>query len=316
MRALSAILIVVLWASAPAAAQKPKPADATIITQDIENFWRAFDRLADARTREDSIRAFTEEYFGPASPGLEDFIEARIGSAEDLVGTVSAGSAYYASIRPSTLRVREFEAEIRKDLEALEAVYPDAVFPDIYFVIGRLSSAGTTAPDKILIGTEMISRPPDAPLHELNDWLRTVLRPIEDAAAIVAHELIHIQQRPTEQRTLLVAALREGIADFVAELVSGKNINDHLKPWAEPREAELWAEFRERMDGDDFTGWLYGGDDGEGRPADLGYWMGYRIAQSYYDRTADEGAAIRELLTFEDPHEFLRRSGYAERFDR
>jgi uncharacterized protein YjaZ len=187
--------------------------------------------------------------------------------------------------------------------------------PDIYFVIGRMSSGGTTSSDRILIGTEMYGRTPDMPLEELGSWHRTVLRPIEDVRQIVAHELIHTQQRRIEgDGSLLATALREGIADFVAELVTGGNINEHLKGWAEPREEELWTEFRARMDGDDYTGWLYGGDESGDRPADLGYWMGYRIAQAYYDHSGDEQAAIREILTLQDPHAFLEKSGYARRF--
>ena len=46
---------------------------------------------------------------------------------------------------------------------------------------------------------------------------------------------------------------------------------------------------------------------------DLGYYMGYRIAQAYYETHADKQAAIAAILTFRDPERFLRESGYPER---
>ena len=38
----------------------------------------------------------------------------------------------------------------------------------------------------------------------------------------------------------------------------------------------------------------------DGRPAVLGYWMGYRIAKGYYARAADRTAAIGDMLRIED----------------
>lgn len=76
------------------------------------------------------------------------------------------------------------------------------------------------------------------------------------------------------------------------------------------------AEFRERMDGTDYAGWLYDAAEGrtDGRPADLGYWMGYRIARGYYARATDRTAAIRDMLRIEDFDAFLHASGAAEEF--
>ena len=52
----------------------------------------------------------------------------------------------------------------------------------------------------------------------------------------------------------------------------------------------------------------------EGRPADLGYWMGYRIARGYYRRAADKAQAIRDMLRIRDFDAFLEASGVAEEF--
>lgn len=304
-------LLALVMVAASAGAQTSDPDAARVVTDDIERFWRAYDSLGPGATEEDSLRAFFEGYYLPASPGLRGFIEYRMGSVYALVGQINAHPRYYASIRESTLRAASFDAEIRAAYRTLNALYDDAVFPDAYIQIGVMSSGGTYTEDQLLIGAEMYGRTPDTPMDELSDWHRAVLKPVEEIPHIVAHELVHYQQHyPDSVRTLLSQSVREGAADVLAEIISGQHVNAHVHEWADPREPELWAEFRERMHTADFAGWLYGGDREAGRPADLGYWMGYKIVRAYYDRAEDKRQAIRDILTIEDFEAFLERSGY------
>jgi uncharacterized protein YjaZ len=128
--------------------------------------------------------------------------------------------------------------------------------------------------------------------------------------AIVAHELIHFQQAPTPgQRTLLEQSFREGAANFVSEMIAGVHINTEAQHYGLAHEHELWLEFKEKMSGTNYSGWLYGDPPGE-RPADLGYFVGYRIAQAYYARSADKTAALRDIIRGLDASTVLARSGY------
>jgi len=83
----------------------------------------------------------------------------------------------------------------------------------------------------LLIGAEMYAKTGTTPLSELSAWQSAVIRPVDDIPAIVAHELVHYQQKLGTGGTVLAECLREGSADFVAELISGKNINEHLKAY-------------------------------------------------------------------------------------
>ena len=47
-----------------------------------------------------------------------------------------------------------------------------------------------------------------------------------------------------------------------------------------------------------------------GWPYEVGYWIGMRIWQSYYDAAVDKHAAIREMLTWDDPDLILQKSRY------
>lgn len=294
--------------------QHSRPDDARVITSDIDHFWQAWDDWASATSYDDSVRILFQDYYLRGSPGLRDFIRTRIGSAFQLVDVVGLRRDYYATIRASTLRAASLGDSVHAEFERFARLYPDATFPDVYFVVGALNSGGTTSRDKILIGTEMYGLTRETPMDELDGWLQSVLRPIEDIPIIVAHELIHVQQRyPEDAKTLLAAAIKEGAADFLGELISGANINTHVHSWANPREAELWGDFQKVMHGTSLNGWLYSSR-AKDEPSDLGYWMGYKIVQAYYDRARDKSQAIRDILNIQDFDVFLEQSGYAERF--
>jgi hypothetical protein len=109
----------------------------------------------------------------------------------------------------------------------LKELYPNAVFPPVYFVIGTLNSGGTSSNDGLIIGTEMYGLTPETPTNELDDWLKTVIKPVADVPHTVAHELIHFQQK-YDVGNLLAASIKEGSADFIAQLISGKHINHQL----------------------------------------------------------------------------------------
>lgn len=289
------------------------PDAARLITTDIENFWRAYDKA----TPENLAEVLDRDYLKPGSPGLKDFQRLRIKDADTLAQTIHTYPKYYSSIRESTLGIRAMEKRIRASFYALKYLYPDAVFPDVYFVIGRLSSGGTISTRGLLIGTEMFARTPKTPDTELTQWHKQVTALVDNLPLIVAHELIHFQQKhPLASRSSLLArSIIEGGADFLGELIAGDHINRHLHAYGNEREVRLWDEFRKEMDGNKLTNWLYNGSEIKDRPADLGYYIGYKIVESHYARTTDKRKAIREVLTIEDFSKFLKASGYEEKIE-
>jgi hypothetical protein len=286
-------LLLALSAASTLAAQTPRvstdPDSARLITSEVELFWSVLDR-----SPQDSLAAFLQrEYLDRGTDGLRDFIPSRILSAEALAERIGAQRDRYDSRRAISLAALSAEPAIRAALRGLKDRYAAAVFPDVYFVVGRFNSGGTVSANGLLIGAEMQSDSATFP-------------------SIVAHELIHFQQPdvPDSLGTLLAASIMEGSADFVAELISGQLNNTRAHEYALPREPELWSEFRSVMHLREAGGWIYGGQP-EGRPADLGYFFGYRIAHAYYAGATDKGRALREILTTTDFPGLLAASGYA-----
>lgn len=303
----------------PIAAAQPAPAalpaqiscdsGSILVFADIPRFWEAWDAAA-GLDQTGRVEAFQRLYLDRGSPGLKSFLSARIGSAKDLVAEIDQRPRYYAQLRAQQQTLADLAPKLCAALQGLKRLLPDATIPPAYFLIGRMNSGGTVDTSGLLIGTEMYGRRADTPADELNDWHRTVLGAPEQLPHIVAHELVHTQQGPESfsDQSLLAASIREGTADFLAELSSGRHINQAAHTWAEPRAETLWEEFQSVMDQNDYAGWLYDSSQVPKRPADLGYWMGYRIACAYYRKADDQTEALKTLLRLSNAHTVLEQS--------
>jgi|ERR1022692_753976 hypothetical protein len=311
-RVFKAFLILTVGVSAQQPAMPNHDPDAArLVTSDIPRFWRVFDKAS----LKDAADLFQREYIDTGTPGLHDFLENRIENRSGLAGAIAARPRYYAAIRESTLAVDKtpaYKEAIRASFHSFKEIYPDAVFPDVYFVIGWMNSAGTVSSSGLLIGAEMNARSESTPLDELTDWERAVIGQIANLPHIVAHELIHIQQPAGGKTTLLGKALKEGGADFMGEMISGGIINRVQRSYGDAHEQALGAEFRKDMRGADLSRWMFQGELAKDRPADLGYYVGYKICAAFYGRATDKRQAVRRILHITDPEGFLKESGYGE----
>jgi len=295
------------------------PAAAQIVTSDLLHFWAAYD----AGGKNGLASEFQSKYLDVASDGLRDFIPLRSLTASSLAQMVTADPRYFASIRATNLAFATdgaLAARIRGNFATIKTLYPPSVFPPVTLLIGRFSTGGTTSANGMLIGSEFYSRAVDTPLEELGTFQRTNVKSADSLPIIVSHEHAHILQARANgifghsNKNLLEQSLIEGGADFIGELSSGGNINAWLRPIALPMESSLWADFKSEMHGTDVSRWLYNQGTSTAtatRPGDLGYFIGYRIAEAYYAKQADKVAALRNIIEIKDADAFLAASGYA-----
>ena len=266
-----------------------EPSDAKFVTEDVERFWNAFDNIASL-----GQNAFTD-YIENGTDGVKGFTKYRIENAYALYKTVNERKDDYLKFRNVLDDLKTKKQEILIIYESLEELYPDAVFPPIYFVIGRFNSGGTVSDAGIILGTEMMEN-------------------LDGLPGLVAHELIHYQQKFKGKTTLLFQSLKEGSADFIGELISGININKVAFDYGETHSEKLTKEFVKRMKKKKLKDWLYQTSGKDDRPNDLGYWMGYKITKAYYDKQDDKKKAILDILSIENPLEFAKESGYLDKY--
>lgn len=211
------------------------PDHATIVTSDIDLFWSVYGKMKASPYPEEVLE---DDYLLRGSPGLQDFVFSRIQSASALLTTMQHDSKYYAAIQPGTLHIKDFGPQIHASFRKMQQLYPEATFPVVYFVIGRLNTAGTTGSSGLLLGAEMFGKGPHVQTDELNEWQRASIESVDGIPYVVAHELVHYQQT-TPSDTLLAAAIHEGSADFIGELISGSFMNQVQYKYGISHEAEL-----------------------------------------------------------------------------
>ncbi|MFV8342189.1 DUF2268 domain-containing putative Zn-dependent protease [Flavobacterium sp. XS2P39] len=265
------------------------PLDAVLETKDSKNFWEAFDKM------EKSKQNPFIEYMQKGTLGIKGFTENRIINADSLFAVVKKRKADYELSRNVLDGISFKEKRVRAIYSALKYWYPNAKFPPVYFVYGRFNSGGTSSSDGIIIGTEM-------------------LKNLDGVSGLVAHELIHYQQNITGQNMLLKWCLLEGGADFIGELISGESLNQFSYKYGEQNLDKLCQEFVTRLKNTDYQDWLYGTSKKDDRPNDLGYWIGYKITESYFNKQIDKQKAIEEILNIKEPMQFLKQSGFLDAY--
>lgn len=276
--------------------------------QDVTNFLAALDKSETNWLNSPSY--FYHEYFSKASNALFFYQKFKIqSSSHQFAYRVEDKKAYFQSIIPNLEQLHSQEKVLRMYFDKFELLYPDAVFPDVHYVVGCFNAGGTSSPFGLIIGAEMHTKVEDSDLTNFNNWEKNVVRNFSNLPLITIHELVHIQQN-SNYNNLLGNAIYEGAADFVSSLVCDSHINQYVHDWANKKEEEIWDEFEKEMYKESTENWIGNADRAKDTPADLGYYVGFKICESYYDKQTDKKKALKDILTITDWNEFYLKSGY------
>lgn len=278
---------------------------ANIITKDIHHFWEAYDFVEKDSTNIRNV--FKEYYFDKASDGMEDYMGAKVSSIDYFIKHIQSHPKLYKTIRENTLKVDEYKKDIQQSFKNLKEIYPEAKFPDVYFVIGAFTSGGTVSTSGLLIGTNQMSDGENVNVQELDFGDKLLMNNSKYIPNIVSHELIHFQQAGIKKDSITLGyAINEGMADFIGELISGETANRKIFEWAKGKEKQIWADFKMDMYFNRYNNWIanYGTASKDSYP-DLGYWIGYEICKSYYENSKDKKQAIYDMFHIQDYRKFL-----------
>jgi hypothetical protein len=298
-------------ATAPEVKPGSDPEQVKIVTTDVSQFWEAFARALP----QNRLLVFEKDYVSRGSIGLKDYMEQRTIDLSALVGAIDTHRDYYTAIRENSLQAIALQEPLRESLRKFKALYPDASFPDIYFIIGNLQSRGSLTKTGLMIAVEVFSMGPNIPTSEFEDPDKLYLHPIVDLHGNVMQQIVRYQQFSIGLLTTVLAeSLLEGSANFLSELVIGKPFKEALYTYGNAHERELWLQFKQDMSTNKFNQWLFNRETVVGKPAELGAYMGYRITQAYYNRSPDKKQAIKEIVTVRDFNRLLNESHYGDQF--
>ncbi|WP_116105106.1 hypothetical protein [Lewinella sp. IMCC34191] len=289
---------------------------------DLARYWEAYDSVSVTTDSVRSLRLLNELFIDKASDGQEALFAARRYTPEEYVRYIKNYPKYYASIRSN---VQEHDGTIDSldiYLARLRKLYPEARPATVYLGMGNMRTSGTTVDSSVLIGTELAfgdetvdvsELPPE--LDYVKDYMLT--NPVRNIDFLTVHEFVHTQQRESFGVSLLASALREGSAEFIAELASGKVSSSPALTYGKENEDDVFAAFRRQLFNRNVGYWLWSSAENDFGVRDLGYYTGYRLAQHYYQHSSDSMLAIRQLIELDYADstavtDFVNRIGYFE----
>lgn len=290
------------------------PKAVTIVDRDVINFWKAYDAVQKNPTVAE--KTYMNDYINKGTMALQFYYLNKIDNIKNFVYIHNLKKKYYASIRANTFKAAQLKSVYQKAFVNLKNLYSEAIFPPVYFVIGKLNSAGTISSDGLILAIDQACMSATADTSELNTWEKQNISTFKNLPYTVAHELIHYEQNGmASDTTLLAAALKEGMADFIGELISGKSANERLLIFAKGKEKSIWLGFKKEMFLDRAHNWIANSEqETADKPADLGYWVGYQICKAYYEQAKDKKKAIYDMLHIQDYKKFLEQSKVDEKF--
>ena len=282
----------------------------TLETSDIVNFWTAYDSI---KSVENKAEVFNKLYLEKASD-LFDSIMAESGdirNPENYLESFEKYPKFWESLRKPTLELQNILPDINSCFKKVKSIYPKFEPGDVCVFVGPWAIEGSVLRGVIFLGAEMNVPLKEVDLSEFEEDISFVY--LNDIKSTIIHETIHLQQK-SDAEDVLSACIREGSADFLAELFLGKPFKSPMYDYGWANERKLWAEFSKEMHSSDWSRWLYGSSGTDERPQDLGYFMGYVITKSFYENMNNKDLAVKDIIEVTDFDQFLEKSGYSEKF--
>jgi len=299
-----------------------------ITTVDIKHFWEAYDKLKNARSFEDSVNIIQTYYLDHATNGLKEFQRVRYFSAEFYIERIKKYRKFYDSVRENTNLFLD-PASLKEIISETRSIYPNGKPAKIALTMGPMSSGGALSNNYVLIGIEMLAGDKNCDVSEItNENLKTDILSRSNQTDVlnfvketIAHEYIHTQQKAINKEAcqclLLENVVKEGVASFISEALIMKRKQEtasRASLYATVHEKELWQEMKNELCTKNLQNWLFNASTSKERPGDLGYRIGYKIAEAFYNNQSDKTTAIREMIEMDDPLIFLNKSKYDLKF--
>lgn len=298
---MKARFAIALAALIPLAAMALQPAAGPEIrTSDVERFYALYDSTGGKPSAEQ-----LQAYIDGGTEGFRAFTRMRTTTGGRIAQAIEKQPEIYVKARQCANVLPAVKPRVATALMRLKQLYPEAVLAPVTLGVGRGKPVGTADRNGVMIGQESLCAVADFMNPNVEDRF----------VYVIAHEYAHVQQSQFKEEDLegnvLAMTLLEGGAEFIGELISGSVSYKHLAPAVQGREKEIETAFLADLDKIAIgSAWLYNHPGTADRPADIGYWIGYRIAKAYYQNAGNKQQALRDIIELRDPKAILANSGW------
>ena len=284
-----------------------------IITTDIDNFWNAYDSIN--KMSNEKASTFKKMYLDNGTIGLKDFAKNKDFNETNYVTAFEKYPEFWKSIRKNTLVSSEQIQKTKKALKEFRKLYPNESKGNIYYTIGALRSGGMPNGEDLIVGLEKVVGDKTTNTSEFeNKTLQNMFQFSNPSLLgfVSVHEFIHTFQKGSEVN-VLAKAIKEGSADFLAELALKEKYNSHYLDYGFKNYDLVRNQFKNQLFSQNYENWFYNSETND--HPDLGYFVGYVISKNYYVNSKNKKQAIKDLieLNYEDEKavfEVLNQSKY------
>jgi uncharacterized protein YjaZ len=283
-----------------------------MIFDDVNNFWKVYDKVKLIKNEKNRIRIIENDYLKKATLGLNLLIKkdklTAIKYSKQLKDTM-----FYNSIRQTTVDIQNDSAKIRQYTLKFKKLYPKAVFSDIHFVVGQFKHGGTVIKDNTIIEIQKNAKTESTK----SEFLRLDnLIDYDSYISLIIHEQVHINQKKGLcaffTNELLSKTISEGSADFIMFLITNQLPSHIRKTYVYGNEHELWVKFNTDLKKEYKEirkDWFYNYNQ-KNLPPDLGYFIGFKICEKYYNESSNKMKAIEFILNGKNYAKMIKQSHY------
>jgi hypothetical protein len=304
MKALWLTVVLSACGSVPRAA--PASSTASFVLEDAARFAEVYALLPSIS---DTATFLDTAYIARGTAGLRAYQARYPLSGTGLANAIRRFPQDYANVGRRVSWLATQEDTLRKVLEHYSRVVPGTVMLPVYFVVGEHFGVNS--------GSEA------GPLISIENGAAQVER--TTLPEFIAHEMTHIQQFSAvglaryrelyiSRPWLLGVIVREGIAEFFAELVTGRVTQPRAKEYFDRNARQLWMELQELLCATENGDWVGAPTRDPTRPRSVGYAIGAEIARMYYGAAPNKSEALRTLISSDDYASIFLASGFAEKY--
>jgi len=280
-----------------------------VFTSDVNNFWKAYDKITQTNDTILQYKYLNEDYLSKGTEGLKLIREVRNYTEKDYITAINSYPKFWNSVRKNTLKAKKLSKNLNSGIEKLRLIYPELKPANIYFTIGALRTNGTIKNGNVLIGSELAMADKNTVTDEFFEDVRSARRlffdsePIKHLVLLNVHEFVHTQQK-LPLYNILYNTIYEGIAEFVS--VKAMNVPSVAPAieYGKQNHEKVRTRFEQEMfTNNNLNKWLWGNTPNEFGVRDLGYYVGYQMAENYYNQAENKQTAIKELIELDYANE-------------